>query len=276
MSRRSAPHGGTGVTTAAATPAAKEVEHEPPFAPAPIEEMLRLLAKGVRAHQLYLHNNPTYVRAIEVLRASFPPIWERADNITLVVTESEFVWEGVVVLREGGGESSDSLPWVFYKDGVRELLFEKGFEEADLMPFLDVIQRARRTGRDGEDLLVMLWEQELHHLRYRYVDVGGNGPVGVADFSTKFEPHVIAPPSADNYSQSKKCSRWRVRKSSISRITTRRCISSTKTKSRISRRRSRRRTPTTSDRTSWPFYSTSSKYNRIPSSARKSRISSTT
>jgi hypothetical protein len=169
-----------------------------PFPSAPIEEMLRLLAKGVRAHQLYLHNNPTYLRAIELLRASFLPIWEHTDAFTLTVTDTAFLWEGVSVHQEHGGDAAESVPWTFYKDGVRELQFQKGFEDADLPLLLDVIQRARRNGPEGDDLLVMLWEQELHHLRYRYVDVALDGPAAVSDFEAHFEPHVIEPPSAND------------------------------------------------------------------------------
>ena len=128
--------------------------------------MLKVLVKGVRAHQLYMHNNPTYVRALEVLRTSFGPIWDYTENeFTLTITESDFIWAGVPVLTEGG-KTPDSLPWLFYKDGVRELRIQKGFEQEDLASFLDIVQRARRNTPDDDDLLVMLWERDLLYLRY--------------------------------------------------------------------------------------------------------------
>ena len=195
------------VTATSASPAApappetSEDASEPPFSPTAIEEMLKLLAKGVRAHQLYMHNNPTYLRALEQLRGAFAPIWEETEAFTLKITESEFQWEGVAVSRDGGGKTSDSLPWVFYKDGVRELRFQKGFEDEDLVKFLDCIQRARRNSPDEDDLLVMLWEHDMAHLRYRYVDVGDDGPVAVlADLAEghTWEPRVVDPPTADD------------------------------------------------------------------------------
>lgn len=158
--------------------------------------MLKLLVKGVRAHQLYMHNNPTYLKALELLRASFAPIWEHTDDFALQVTEGHFVWEEVPVLSEGG-KTADSLPWTFYKDGVRELRFQKGFESHDLEPFLDVVQRARRNSPDEDDLLVMLWEKEMLHLRYRYVDLSTDAP-GATEMASRFEPHVVEPPSADD------------------------------------------------------------------------------
>ncbi|HWZ60785.1 MAG TPA: hypothetical protein VNW46_17505, partial [Gemmatimonadaceae bacterium] len=70
-------------TSASAAAAETEEVPEAPFPPALIEDMLKLLAKGVRAHQLYMHNNPTYLRALDLLRASFGPIWDQTDNFTL-------------------------------------------------------------------------------------------------------------------------------------------------------------------------------------------------
>jgi HEAT repeat protein len=184
--------------TAASAQVAEQDDDAPetPFPPAPVIELFKLFTKGVRAHQLYMHNNPTYLKALELLRGGFAPVWEHTDSVTFTITESTLVWEGVTVLDESS-KSSESLAWTFYKDGVRELRFEKGFEADDLVAFLDVIQRARRAAED-DDLLVMLWENDLAHLRYRYIDIG-NDTSGVPDFSPEApEPRVIEPPGPDD------------------------------------------------------------------------------
>ena len=51
--------------------------------------MLKILVKAARAHQLYLHNNPTYLRALEMARAAFAPIWRETDELVFDVTETE-------------------------------------------------------------------------------------------------------------------------------------------------------------------------------------------
>jgi HEAT repeat protein len=188
--------GANGGRPSGGTAAGQLATSDLPFPSAPIEDMLKLLTKGVRAHQLYMHNNPTYLKALEALRASFTPIWEYTDDFALQITEGQFLWEDTPVLTEDG-KTSESLPWTFYKDGVRELRFAKGFEASDLEPFLDVVQRARRNSPDEDDLLVMLWEQELHQLRYRYVDLSSDTP-GAATLESRFEPHVVEPPTADD------------------------------------------------------------------------------
>jgi HEAT repeat protein len=181
---------GAGTRQSAETPAV-----ETPFPTAPIEELLKVLVKGVRAHQLYMHNNPTYLRALDTLRGAFGPVWEQTEEFTLVVTESDFVWEGAVVLREGS-KTSDSLPWVFYKDGVRELQFQKGFEQDDLVTFLGIVQRVRRNSPDEDDLLVMLWEHDLLYLRYKYVELADDGALGAGELTPKFEARAVEPPNA--------------------------------------------------------------------------------
>jgi len=132
--------------------------------------MWRVLVKAARAHQLYLHNNPTYLRALEIARAAFAPIWEVTDELVFDVTETELRWHGEAVLREAE-KATDNIPWMMYKDGIRELRFLKEFERDELVPLLDILQRARKVSPEEDDLLTMLWEQEFSYLRYRYIDV---------------------------------------------------------------------------------------------------------
>ncbi len=144
---------------------------ELPFPSAPVEEFLRSFVKAVRAHQLYLPNNPIYKAAIDTVRNAFVPVWDETDELVLTFTETQVLWFGHPVLQETT-KSSDSLPWLFYKDGVRELTLLKEFESEELVQLLNILQRVRKANPDEDDLLALLWEQDFVHLRYRYVDLG--------------------------------------------------------------------------------------------------------
>ncbi|MFN2566205.1 MAG: HEAT repeat domain-containing protein [Gemmatimonadaceae bacterium] len=163
---------------------------EPPFPPAPVEELARLFVRAIRAHQLYLPNNPIYKGAIDGLRAGFVPIWAHAEEVTLAVSETDFRWFGHVVLEESG-KSADSLPWMFYKDGIRELQFLRGFETDELSTLLDILQRIRKASPEEEDLLTLLWEGDFSLLRYRYVDLGLEPAAPLADGSPVKPPERI-------------------------------------------------------------------------------------
>lgn len=142
-----------------------------PFPSASIEELLRSFVKALRAHQLYLPNNPIYKAAIDTVRGAFAPVWEETDELVFTFTETQVLWYGHPVMQESG-KTSDSLPWLFYKDGVRELTLLKGFEDEELVKLLTILQRVRKASPDDDDLLAILWEQDFLHLRYRYVDLG--------------------------------------------------------------------------------------------------------
>jgi hypothetical protein len=149
----------------------KDLNFEPPFNPAIVGELLRSFGKAVRAHQLYLPNNPMHAKAIDAARQSFRLVWNETDKLTLQVTDSDLRWEGIPLLVEPD-RTSDSIPWMLYKDGLRELMFSQGFEESEMMTFLTFIQRARLASVEDDDLLSLLWENDFSFLQYKYVELG--------------------------------------------------------------------------------------------------------
>jgi HEAT repeats len=157
---------------------------DPPCAPQLVEELLRQLARSIKTHQLYLPNNPIYQRAIENLRAAFAPIWPHTPEIVLSISESDFRWFGRSVMHEAN--RSESVPWVFFKDGVRELTMMQGIEDDELVSLLGIMQRVRNAAPEEDDLLTLLWEQEFTRLKYRFVDI--NLDSQQASFDAPAEP----------------------------------------------------------------------------------------
>ncbi len=160
-----------------------------PFPSAPIEEWLRLVGKAGRAHQLYLPNNPIYRGAIDALRAGFAPIWKHTDEFTLIVGETDLRWYDAVVSGDSNmGKTADNLAWLLYKDGLREVTVVRGFEDAEIVKLLEIIQRARHAQPDDDDLVAMLWEADFTFLKYRYIDLLHDASGGDPADGTTAEP----------------------------------------------------------------------------------------
>ncbi len=137
-----------------------------------VEEALRAFTKAFRAWQLYLPNNPTRERAVNAARTAFALCWTSSiEQVRLQVREAEFLFDGASVLREVD-RPSDGIPWILYRDGLRELTISPGFEAEDLEALLTLLQRARQAAPDDDDLITMLWLADLESLHYRYVEVG--------------------------------------------------------------------------------------------------------
>lgn len=146
-----------------------------PADPQLVVDAFRFFDKVMRAHQLYLANNPAYVRSLDAARAGFRTLFGHVDAVELTVTETALLWHGVVV-HEMPQIAGDSLPWLLYKDGVREFALYRGFEGAELIGLLRCLAAARRATADQDDLLTLMWEQDFEFVRYEYIETFDQTP----------------------------------------------------------------------------------------------------
>lgn len=150
----------------------ESADQELALPPAQVEELIQLLGKALRAHQLYLPNNPVYQNANQALREAFRRVWEATDDLVFHVGEAELKWEGHVVYANA--TRSESTAWVLFKDGVRTLTLLSGVEEEEITGFLDVIHRARTLqAEDNDDLLTLLWEKDFQRIQYTVQEMAG-------------------------------------------------------------------------------------------------------
>jgi len=162
-------------------------------AAAEVEELLQTFVKALRAHQLYLPNNPVYQRALETLRAAFVPVWESQDELVLDVYDAELKYEGKAVYTQAN--RSDSIAWVLYKDGVRSLTLLRGVEKEEVIGLLDVLHRARTLqAEDSDDLLTLLWEKDFQLIRYAFQDLSSDAGGPVLPAATELQPPPQNPP----------------------------------------------------------------------------------
>ena len=141
----------------------------------PVKELFIALSKALRAHRLYDENNPVYARFLNSFREALEAVWRETDTLQVQVHEHRILFMGEEVYKSE--ERSDSLAFLFWKDGIREVVFERGLEGPELTRFLEALQRSPTLSTDGDDLLTVLWEADLQHFRYGYVDLLAEGVV---------------------------------------------------------------------------------------------------
>ena len=169
----SIPDSGSGSFRERATPVAQEEWDETIVPIAEVKELFVTLSKAIRAVQLYDENNPVYQRFVQSLGEALRKLWSEVDKLVVGIEEEVFTVGGEEVYR--AENRSDSLAFLFYKDGVREITLLPGIEDEELTRFLGVIQRARKGRGESEDLLTILWEADLARLQYQAVDLLDDG-----------------------------------------------------------------------------------------------------
>ena len=167
---------------------------EPPFPIVYVTDLLKAFVKAFRATQMYLPNNPMHARSIDAVRDAFNTLWQHTDDLVLQVIETRLEWEGRVVLDEGE-RTSDNVAWLLYKDGIRELTMNKGFETDELSVFFGLLQRVRKASDDDDDLLTLMWEREFATLQYRYVDLTQESGPGVESMERQEQKEKILSPA---------------------------------------------------------------------------------
>lgn len=182
------------MTTSVTQKGGEDELDEPSFPILYVTDLLKAFVKAVRAHQLYMANNPMHARSLEAVKDAFATLWLQTDELDLQIVETQFKWEGRVVLDEGE-RTGDNLAWLFYKDGIRELKFLKGFETEDLATLFDLLQRVRKAGVEDDDLLTLMWEREFATLQYRYVDLTVEAGSGVESMERAEQKEKLLSPA---------------------------------------------------------------------------------
>lgn len=146
---------------------------EPPDLDAtPVAEALRALAAALRSYRLYEGSNPMLDRFVTALRQKVVALWEEFDAVRLDVEEDRMVWEGQDVFPTG--ETGTELAFLFYKDGIREITLLPGFED-ETVDLLRVLAMAPSIQREEDDLVTLLWQEDLQSFRYRVVESNDEG-----------------------------------------------------------------------------------------------------
>lgn len=148
-----------------------------------VEELIRTIAKGLRAFQMYLPNNPMYQRSESAIQDAFIPIWSSTPTLSLSLVETDIHWEEQVVYHQPS--KHDSLAWMMYKDGMRQLILCPGVEAEEMVRFLQVVTRARLLASDAaDDLLTLLWEQDFQCVDYQFAEI-------ILDTSGVMDPQAV-------------------------------------------------------------------------------------
>ena len=77
------------MTTSVPANAGEDQLSEPSFPVNYVTELLKAFVKAVRAHQLYLPNNPMHARSLDAVTQAFAVIWQHTDELELQIVETQ-------------------------------------------------------------------------------------------------------------------------------------------------------------------------------------------
>jgi len=142
----------------------KEIEEKVKSTKALIQTFLQTL----KAFRLYEASHPILSKFLERLRKDFDHYFDDFDSFSLQIGEHRLFYRGNVVYESE--DVKESLSFLFFKDGIRELQFSKGLEYKEMIDFLNVVRKGDLLNRMEDDLVTLLWEKDFSHITFTAVD----------------------------------------------------------------------------------------------------------
>jgi hypothetical protein len=130
--------------------------------------VLRAFDSAFSLIKLYPSNNLSVRKAIDSFHERITEFLDEYEKLTVIIEEFSFSYEGETIFKEE--EKQSSLPFFFFKDGMRELSFHNGLERKELKDFLTLIKEESALPLEDSDIVNSLWAKDFAHIRYFAID----------------------------------------------------------------------------------------------------------
>ena len=142
------------------------------------------LSKGIKNIGIYRHNPARFPEMLQQCHEALARYCAKWNVLQLQVEADCFSMFKQPVFS---ASENENLPFKFYRDGIRHLVFRTGLEAEELLRF--VLIALTDTERGDPDILSQLWETGFDHIEY--VVVEGFSVDGVGDDQVKVEVEKV-------------------------------------------------------------------------------------
>ena len=105
--------------------------------------LVQIFLQTVKGFRLYEANHPILTRFLERLKKDFDGYFQEYNSFSLQVGEYRLFYHGKVVYESQ--DVKESLAFIFFKDGIREIRFYKGIEFKEILDFLKTVSETGKS-----------------------------------------------------------------------------------------------------------------------------------
>ena len=129
-----------------------------------VREIMLAVANTVSAMKIFPSEHAGIRNFVEDLTKKMKAFLEEHGKLEIGIEEYVFTFHGKPVYRDE--LSVKSLPFFFFKDGMKTLFFYQGLEKEELAEFLELIKRESQKPSEDSDIVNALWERDLPDIQY--------------------------------------------------------------------------------------------------------------
>jgi HEAT repeat protein len=132
------------------------------------KEVINALGKAFSLIKVYPEENPSVKASIESFAEKLEEYLKDYEELNIAVAEFSFFFKGETIFKSE--EKKKSLPFLFFKDGMRELSFFSGIDKEEVFDFLEIVKTNSDLPPEDSDIINSLWECDFVHIRYFAID----------------------------------------------------------------------------------------------------------
>jgi len=129
-----------------------------------VKELIQGLVKAKKNLRIYPENNPVYARTINDIYLRMTTILDSAGSLSLKIRQHDIFFDGESVYHSDGKE--ENLALFFFKDGVRELTFDRRLPKAEMEDFLRILSADFEREVLDDDIVTLMWEKDFQFIHY--------------------------------------------------------------------------------------------------------------
>lgn len=133
-----------------------------------VKEIFLVLGNAVSAARLFPSEHPTVGNFISDLYQRLTEYLDKYGELELGIEEQAFTFGGTVVFHDPN--PARSLPFFFFKDGMKGLGFCRGLQRGELEGFVEAVRSVSSLPPEEGDIVNALWEKDFPNVRYHAPD----------------------------------------------------------------------------------------------------------
>ncbi|MCX8160028.1 MAG: HEAT repeat domain-containing protein [Candidatus Saccharicenans sp.] len=127
-------------------------------------EVVLALANTISALKIFPSHHASAIHFRQDFIAKLKAFLEQFQKLELEIGEFAFYYQGKPVYQDE--ISSKSLPFFFFKDGLRVLALYQGMDDQEIGEFLDLVRLESAKPAEESDLVNALWLKDLANVQY--------------------------------------------------------------------------------------------------------------
>jgi len=129
-----------------------------------VKELVLSLANTISALKIFPPEHASAIHFRQDFISKLKTFLDNYQRLELSISEFGFYYQEKPVYQDE--ISSKSLPFFFYKDGLRLLAFYQGMDDEEISDFLDIIRTESAKPADESDVVNALWLKDFPNLQY--------------------------------------------------------------------------------------------------------------